>query len=293
MTQASDTTHAVRLDGKVVAAHQLASLSESLQSVLKGSQRAPKLVVVQVGEDPASSVYVKNKIKTAQSLGMSSEHRHLPESISEQALYAALDQLNQDASVDAILVQMPLPKHLDALSVIDRLGDSKDVDGFHPVHLGKLACGNPGNVLPCTPAGIIQILEHYQIPVEGKHAVVIGRSNIVGKPLSLMLLQGNATVTIAHSRTRNLSELTRSADILVAAVGVADLVTGDMVKPGAVVIDVGMNKKDGKLVGDIDQASVSTVAGYLTPVPGGVGPMTIAMLMKNTWTLYQQHILQV
>lgn len=242
----------------------------------------PGLAVVLVGEDPASQVYVRNKVRACERTGIKSTEIRLPAETTEAQLLEVIEKLNGDDSVDGILVQLPLPKHLSSEIVIAAISPEKDVDGFHVVSAGSLLTGRTG-FRPCTPYGVMKLLESVGCDPAGKSAVVIGRSNIVGKPQALMLLEKNATVTVAHSRTKNLSAFTREADILVAAVGRAKLVTGDMVKPGAVVIDVGMNRdENGRLCGDVDFDSVKDVAGAVTPVPGGVGPMTIAMLMTNT-----------
>ncbi|WP_027093763.1 bifunctional methylenetetrahydrofolate dehydrogenase/methenyltetrahydrofolate cyclohydrolase FolD [Cohnella thermotolerans] len=242
----------------------------------------PGLAVVLVGEDPASQVYVRNKAKACEDLGFYSEVHRLPADTSQENLLALIGRLNEQTGINGILVQLPLPKHIDEKAVIDAISVDKDVDGFHPVSVGNLTIGDD-SLLPCTPAGVIELLKRTGNSPAGKHAVVIGRSNIVGKPVSLLLLRENATVTIAHSRTPDLPALARQADILVAAVGVPKLVKKDWVKPGAVVIDVGINRLEtGKLCGDVDFDDVAQAAGWITPVPGGVGPMTITMLMSNT-----------
>lgn len=242
----------------------------------------PGLAVILVGEDPASKVYVNNKEKACMELGFYSEKYTLPESTEEKELLSLIDRLNQDDKIHGILVQLPLPRHLNEKKVTERILPEKDVDCFHPVNVGKLLTGD-SVFLPCTPAGVMEMLHKTNIDVEGKHAVVIGRSNIVGKPMAMLLLKENATVTICHSRTKNLKEHTLEADIIIAAVGKAGFVTADMVKKGAVVIDVGINRnEDGKLCGDVDFPEVSKISSYITPVPGGVGPMTITELMKNT-----------
>ena len=244
--------------------------------------RKPCLCVIIVGENPASQVYVRNKVKAAAYTGMDSKLIELPADTSEEALLAQIRSLNEDPAVDGILVQLPLPKHIDEEKVIDTISREKDVDGFHPANVSGLWLGKDC-IVPCTPAGVIRLIDSTGESISGKTAVVVGRSNIVGKPVAKLLLDRNATVVIAHSRTADLGAVTRQADILVVAVGRAGLVTGDMIKPGAVVIDVGMNRNaEGKLCGDVDFASCEPVASWITPVPGGVGPMTIAMLMKNT-----------
>ncbi|WP_019909674.1 bifunctional methylenetetrahydrofolate dehydrogenase/methenyltetrahydrofolate cyclohydrolase FolD [Paenibacillus sp. HW567] len=242
----------------------------------------PGLAVVLVGEDPASQVYVRNKEKSSTELGFHSEVHRLDASTSQEELLALVTELNSRDEIDGILVQLPLPKHIDEKAVINAIAVDKDVDGFHPINVGNLVIGDD-SLLPCTPAGVIELIKRTGTGMSGKHAVVIGRSNIVGKPVSLLLQRENATVTMCHSRTANIAELSRQADILVVAIGRANFIDGSFVKPGAVVIDVGMNRLDnGKLAGDVDYESAKEVAGYITPVPGGVGPMTITMLMKNT-----------
>jgi methylenetetrahydrofolate dehydrogenase (NADP+)/methenyltetrahydrofolate cyclohydrolase len=247
----------------------------------------PGLVAVRVGNDPASEIYVRNKAKKARELGLEGNELVFPETMSEAELLAEVDRLNRDDAVDGILVQLPLPKQIDPKKVIDAIRPAKDVDGFHPVSVGMLHLGRP-TLVPCTPAGVIRLIESTGEAIEGKHAVVIGRSDIVGKPVGALLLQRNATVTICHSRTRDLAGVARQADILVAAIGKPRFVTAEMIRPGAIVIDVGINRivegEKTKLAGDVDFAAAKEVAGWITPVPGGVGPMTIAMLMKNTVT---------
>ncbi len=242
----------------------------------------PGLAVILVGEDPASQVYVRNKIKACEESGLHSVFEKYDASLSQQALLARIEALNADAAIHGILVQMPLPRHIDPHRVIETIATAKDVDGYSTQSAGELMTGSPG-FNPCTPYGCMKLIDSTGVTLRGKHAVVIGRSNTVGKPMALMLLQGNATVTICHSATPDLKTHTLQADVIVAAVGRRNVVTADMVKPGAVVIDVGMNRNDeGKLCGDVDFAGVATVAGFITPVPGGVGPMTITMLLVNT-----------
>ena len=249
---------------------------------LTAQGRQPGLAVLLVGENPASQVYVRNKVKACEEAGVYSLLERHPASITEAGLLARIAELNADARIHGILVQLPLPAHIDAHKVIESISPAKDVDGFHMLSAGALMTGMPG-FKPCTPYGVMKMLEHTGVPLRGAHAVVIGRSNIVGKPMAMLLLAESCTVTICHSATRNLAALTREADILVAAVGRARMVTADMIKPGAVVIDVGMNRDEaGKLCGDVDTAAASAVAGWITPVPGGVGPMTITMLLVNT-----------
>ncbi|MCY9517313.1 bifunctional methylenetetrahydrofolate dehydrogenase/methenyltetrahydrofolate cyclohydrolase FolD [Paenibacillus apiarius] len=242
----------------------------------------PGLAVVLVGEDPASQVYVNSKHKACLELGFYSEVHRLPNDTTQEQLLELVGRLNEQTSIHGILVQLPLPKHIDEKAVIDAISVEKDVDGFHPISVGNMVIGDE-SLLPCTPAGVMEMLKRNQIPVEGKHAVVIGRSNIVGKPISLLLQRENATVTMCHSRTNNMRELTRMADILVVAIGKAQFVDRSFIKPGAVVIDVGMNRlENGKLAGDVNFDDVAEECGWITPVPGGVGPMTITMLMVNT-----------
>ncbi|WP_395055274.1 bifunctional methylenetetrahydrofolate dehydrogenase/methenyltetrahydrofolate cyclohydrolase FolD [Polaromonas sp.] len=251
-------------------------------AALRARGIVPGLAVVLVGENPASQVYVRNKVKACQDSGLHSVLEQYPVTLSEADLLARVDALNRDPAIHGILVQLPLPAHIDAQKVIEAISPEKDVDGFHVASAGALMVGQPG-FWPCTPYGCMKMLESIGYELKGKHAVVIGRSNIVGKPMALMLLQKNATVTICHSGTKDLKALTLQADVVVAAVGKRNMLTADMVKPGAVVIDVGMNRNDeGKLCGDVDFEGVKEVAGWITPVPGGVGPMTITMLLVNT-----------
>lgn len=271
------------IDGKVISAAVKESVAKEVE-LLKSQGYLPGLAVIIVGEDPASKVYVSNKEKACEQIGMKSVKYALPENTTNEELLALIDKLNHDETINGILCQLPLPRHLDEKAVIDAIDPVKDVDAFHPVNVGKIMTGDY-DFLPCTPAGIMEMLAYENIDIEGKTCVVIGRSNIVGKPMSMLLLHKNGTVTICHSRTKNLKEVCASADILVAAVGKANFVTADMVKEGAVVIDVGINRLDnGKLCGDVNFAEVEPKASYITPVPGGVGPMTIATLMKNTLT---------
>jgi len=272
------------LDGKAIAG-EIRDKAKAYMDKLLGQGIQLKLVVILVGEDPASTTYVRNKERLALEVGMASEVMRLPEETTQEGLLAAVDKLNSDETVDGILVQLPLPKHIDEKTVIERISPEKDVDGFHPVSVGRNFSGVPGAVWPCTPAGIMEMLRIKDISVEGKHAVVVGRSNIVGKPMAMLLLKSNATVTMCHSRTPDLAAVTRQADILVVAVGRAQMITAKHVKPGAVVIDVGMNRVDGKLTGDVDFDAVEPIASAITPVPGGVGRLTVATLMINTVTL--------
>ncbi|MBQ2932921.1 MAG: bifunctional methylenetetrahydrofolate dehydrogenase/methenyltetrahydrofolate cyclohydrolase FolD [Clostridia bacterium] len=271
------------LSGKVVSARIKENLTKEIAD-LKANGILPGLAVIIVGEDPASKVYVGRKEAMCTELGMHSEKFALPENTTQDQLLELVEKLNNDDKIHGILVQLPLPKHLDEKAVINNIRPEKDVDAFHPVNVGKIMIGDY-DFVPCTPAGIMELIAESGVEVEGKTCVVVGRSNIVGKPMSMLLLHKNGTVTTCHSRTKNLAEVVKTADILVAAVGKANFITADMVKPGAVVIDVGMNRlEDGRLVGDVDFEAVEKIAGAITPVPGGVGPMTIAMLMKNTFT---------
>ena len=272
---------AQRIDGNALSQQLRASVA-TRATALRARGITPGLAVVLVGDNPASQVYVRNKVKACHDSGIHSILESYPASLSEAELLARVDALNQDTTIHGILVQLPLPAHIDAQKVIEAIAPAKDVDGFHVASAGALMVGQPG-FWPCTPYGCMKMLESIGYDLRGKHAVVIGRSNIVGKPMALMLLQKNATVTVCHSATQDLKMLTLQADVVVAAVGKRNVLTADMVKPGAVVIDVGMNRDDqGKLCGDVDFDAVKEVAGYITPVPGGVGPMTITMLLVNT-----------
>ncbi len=272
------------IDGKRISTEIRAELKQETQAFVAETGVVPKLAVILVGEDPASQVYVRNKGRACEEIGFAAEQITLPATTTQEELDALVDRLNADKTVHGILVQLPLPKGLSEERVLLRISPDKDVDAFHPYNVGRMVAGQI-TYLPCTPAGVMELIERSGISVEGKDCVVIGRSNIVGKPMAHLLMQANGTVTVCHSRTKDLAEHTRRADVLVAAIGKANFVTADMVKPGAVVIDVGINRgADGKLTGDVDFASVEPIASYITPVPGGVGPMTIAMLMKNTLT---------
>ncbi len=276
------------IDGKAVSAATKNRIKGEVEA-LKAQGISVGLAVIIVGNDPASQVYVGSKERTCIELGMLSKKYELPESTTMDELLALINELNESPEIDGILCQLPLPKHLDETAVINAIRADKDVDAFHPVNVGKIMIGD-FDFLPCTPAGIMEMLSAYNIDVCGKNCVVIGRSNIVGKPMSMLLLHKNATVTICHSKTQNLAEICRQADVLVAAVGRPYFVTEDMVKEGAVVIDVGMNRPEGgKLCGDVDFDNVAEKCSYITPVPGGVGPMTIAMLMQNTLTAAKRH----
>ncbi|MGI0491978.1 bifunctional methylenetetrahydrofolate dehydrogenase/methenyltetrahydrofolate cyclohydrolase FolD [Alkalinema pantanalense CENA528] len=281
------------LDGKALSAKMYAEMTAQVQDLQAQYGRPPGLAVLMVGDNPASAAYVGNKEKACARVGIVSFGRHFPADTTQAELEQAIRELNQDDRVDGILVQLPLPgDHLDDVQLLLTIDPAKDADGLHPDNLGRLVRGEPG-LRSCTPAGVMELLKEYNVPLKGKKAVVIGRSILVGKPLALMLLEADATVTIAHSRTADLEAVARSADILVAAVGRPNLVTADMVKPGAVVIDVGINRiatPDGKgrLVGDVDFEGVKNVASYITPVPGGVGQMTVAMLLHNTILSYRK-----
>jgi len=268
------------LDGKALAAQVRAAVKQEVAALSQRGIR-PGLAVVLAGDNPASRVYVRNKVRACEETGVRSELYELPAAVSEEALLDRVLALNDDADVHGILVQLPLPKHINASKVLETVSPAKDIDGFHAANLGALVAGVP-HMVPCTPAGVMRLLDHAGVQLAGARAVVIGRSNIVGKPLALLLLARDATVTVCHSKSRDLQDIARSADVLVAAVGRAKLVTGAMVEPGACVIDVGVNRlPDGSLCGDVDFAAASAVAGWITPVPGGVGPMTIAMLLEN------------
>ena len=269
------------IDGKTIA-QEVRAEWKLRADALKARGITPGLAVIIVGEDAASKVYVANKVKACAELGLHSEHVALPADTSEAALLAKIAELNSDQKIHGILVQLPVPKHINSEKVLNAISPDKDVDGFHPLNVGALSTGNM-RFAPCTPYGCMKLLEKAGVSIEGKHAVVVGRSNIVGKPMAMMLLQANATVTICTSKTVDLAKFTRDADILVLAIGRTKMITGDMIKPGAAVIDVGMNRDEhGKLCGDVDFESAKEVAGWITPVPGGVGPMTITMLVANT-----------
>jgi methylenetetrahydrofolate dehydrogenase (NADP+)/methenyltetrahydrofolate cyclohydrolase len=285
-----DSLYANILDGKALAQRIQAQLSEQIEPLRLATGRPPGLAVLMVGDNPASAAYVRGKERACAKVGMASFGRHFPADTSQEELEQTIQALNQDERVDGILVQLPLPEHLDAVSLLHQIHPDKDADGLHPLNLGRLVRGETG-LRSCTPAGVMRLLREYQIDVKGKQAVVVGRSILVGKPLALMLLEADATVTVAHSRTHNLDELTRSADILIAAVGRPQLITSNMVKPKAVVIDVGINRVtdesgQSRLVGDVDFDSVREIAEFITPVPGGVGAMTVAMLLHNTVLSY-------
>ncbi|BAQ63532.1 bifunctional methylenetetrahydrofolate dehydrogenase/methenyltetrahydrofolate cyclohydrolase FolD [Geminocystis sp. NIES-3709] len=283
------------LDGKSLAKKVQSRLQVAIQEKIAEKKRPPGLAVLMVGDNPASAVYVNNKEKSCQKIGMKSFGKHFPTNTTQEELTAVIEELNQDPNVDGILVQLPLPDHFDSVALLHTIAPEKDADGLHPNNLGKLVRGEKG-LRSCTPAGVMEILKEYNIELAGKKAVVVGRSILVGKPLALMLLEENATVTIAHSKTHNLEEVTKEADILIAAVGKTEMITASMVKPNAIVIDVGINRIDtpdgkGRLVGDVDYNKVREIASYITPVPGGVGPMTVAMLLQNTYESYKNQLI--
>ncbi|MGB3790232.1 MAG: bifunctional methylenetetrahydrofolate dehydrogenase/methenyltetrahydrofolate cyclohydrolase FolD [Phormidesmis sp.] len=279
------------LDGKALAKQIQSGRVADIQAWMKQVGRPPGLAVLMVGDHPASAAYVRNKERACERIGIASLGKYLPRQSSQNEVAREIIALNENPDVDGILVQLPLPDHLDSSTLLNLIDPDKDADGLHPINLGRLVRGEPG-LRSCTPAGIMRLLSAYDLPLVGKRAVVLGRSILVGKPIGLMLLAANTTPTFAHSRTENLSELTRSADILVAAVGIPALITQEMVKPGATVIDVGINRVDDadtgkyRLVGDVDFASVEPIAGAITPVPGGIGPMTVTMLLENTIVSY-------
>ncbi|HBG02724.1 MAG TPA: bifunctional methylenetetrahydrofolate dehydrogenase/methenyltetrahydrofolate cyclohydrolase FolD [Firmicutes bacterium] len=269
------------IDGKGIAAEIRGELAKQVAG-LAAQGKTPGLDVVLVGDNPASAVYVRNKQKASKEIGINSTIHRLDEKTTREELLGLIERLNRDPKVHGILVQLPLPSHLDEDEVINTIAPWKDVDGFHPINAGKLQVGDTDGFVPCTPVGVLELVKRQEVPIEGQQVVVVGRSNIVGKPAALLFLRENATVTICHSRTKDVAEECRRADILVAAVGRPKMIKQDWVKPGAIVIDVGINRVDGKLVGDVDYEQVRQVAGAITPVPGGVGPMTIAMLLKAT-----------
>lgn len=284
------TSTAQILDGKALAQQLQAKLAAQIQAIQGQKGRPPGLAVLMVGDNPASAAYVRNKERACASVGITSFGKHFSTETTQAELEQEIEALNQDDRVDGILVQLPLPTHLDAIALLNKIHPDKDADGLHPVNMGRLVRGEDG-LRSCTPAGVMRLLQAYQIETKGKHAVVIGRSILVGKPQALMLLEVDATVTIAHSKTPDLGAIARTADILVAAVGRPGMITAEMVKPGATVIDVGINRVDtgdgkSRLVGDVNFEQVKSVAGYLTPVPGGIGPLTVAMLLNNTVESY-------
>ena len=277
------------IDGKLVSSEVRKKIASEVQEFKEKTGITPGLAVILVGNDPASAVYVRNKHRGCEEAGMNSYQIYLPEETTEEELLSKIEELNKDENVHGILVQLPLPKHISEDKVIAKISEEKDVDAFNESNVGKIVTGKY-SFLPCTPAGIMELLKFYNVDISGKECVVIGRSNIVGKPMALLLLAENGTVTVCHSRTKNLSDVTRRADILVVAIGRANFVKADMVKEGAVVVDVGINRlENGKLAGDVDFAEVEPIASMITPVPGGVGPMTISMLLKNTLTAAKNH----
>lgn len=284
------TITATRLDGKAIAKQIQAETKDKVAQFLESGQASPRLAAVLVGDDPASQVYVRNKERACARVGIESQLCRMPSSSTTDEVLVLINQLNQDSGVNGILVQLPLPSEVDTQRVLDAVDPAKDVDAFHPHNVGLISQGRP-QFLPCTPHGIVQLLKRYGLETQGRHVCVIGRSDIVGKPMAMMLAQknsalgpemANATVTLCHSRTADLPSVTRTADIVIAAIGRANFVTADMIKPGAIVIDVGINRTESGLVGDVDFESVASVAGHLTPVPGGVGPLTVTMLLENT-----------
>lgn len=278
------------IDGKHVASVLRTRIKKETTKILASTGKVPNLTVIVVGENPASQIYVRSKKKFALEVGFASDTLQLSDTITESELLAQIEKLNCDPSIHGILVQLPLPAHMNEQTIIRSIAVEKDVDGFHPEQVGGLSLGLD-TLEPCTPAGVIELLNHYEIDISGKNAVIIGRSNIVGKPIATMLLRRDATVTITHSHTTNLADITRAADILIVAIGKPNFLTIDMVKEGAVVIDVGINRTvEGKLVGDVDYEAVQKKAAYITPVPGGVGPMTIAMLLSNTLEAFKRSL---
>jgi methylenetetrahydrofolate dehydrogenase (NADP+)/methenyltetrahydrofolate cyclohydrolase len=277
------------LDGKTLAQKIQTRLAQEITSLQDQKGRPPGLAVLMIGDNPASAVYVRNKERACAAIGMVSHGRHFPNDVPQSFIEAEIERLNQDPEVDGILLQLPVPAHLNATEILYKIAPEKDADGLHPLNLGKLVRGERG-LRSCTPLGVMTLLQEYGIDPYGKKAVIVGRSILVGKPLALMLLEQDATVTIAHSRTPNLSKITAEADILVAAVGKPKLITAQMVKPGAIVIDVGINRlEDGTLAGDVDYPAVAEVAQSITPVPGGIGPLTVAMLLQNTLYSYKTY----
>lgn len=272
---------ATKIDGKLLAAKLREEVKVDAEKFEREYGRKIGLAVILAGENPASKIYVRNKIAACEETGVKSMEYYLPDSVTTEELVELVETLNADENVDGLLVQLPLPAGVNEKAVLSAVAPEKDVDGFHAVNAGNLMLGNPC-LAACTPSGVMELIKSTGTNIAGKHAVVVGRSNIVGKPVALMLLSENATVTVCHSRTQNLADYTRSADILVVAVGKKEFITGDMIKPGAVVIDVGMNREDKKLYGDVEYATAAEKAAFITPVPGGVGPMTITMLLKNT-----------
>lgn len=276
----------IKIDGKGIAQKTLAYIEKEHKLLKDKYGRAAGLAVIMVGDNPASEIYVKNKIKACETAGIYSRTIKFDENVTEKDLIEEIEKLNKDDKIDGILVQLPLPAHIDELKIINAISPEKDVDGFHSVNLGKMIIGDKTGFLPCTPYGIMQLLDEYGIDPAGKDTVIIGRSNIVGKPAAILFIEKSATVQVCNTKTKNTKEKIRNADIVIAAVGVPNFIKGEDIKEGAVVIDVGINRVNGKLCGDVDYEEVSEKAGYITPVPGGVGPMTIASLIKNTFKSY-------
>lgn len=276
----------IKIDGKGIAQKTLAYIEKEHKLLKDKYGRAAGLAVIMAGDNPASEIYVKNKIKACETAGIYSRTIKLDENVTEKDLIEEIEKLNKDDKIDGILVQLPLPVHIDELKIINAISPEKDVDGFHSVNLGKMIIGDKTGFLPCTPYGIMQLLDEYGIDPAGKDTVIIGRSNIVGKPAAILFIEKSATVQVCNTKTKNTKEKIRNADIVIAAVGVPNFIKGEDIKEGAVVIDVGINRVNGKLCGDVDYEEVSEKAGYITPVPGGVGPMTIASLIKNTFKSY-------
>ena len=276
----------IKIDGKGIAQKTLAYIEKEHKLLKDKYGRAAGLAVIMAGDNPASEIYVKNKIKACETAGIYSRAIKLDENVTEKDLIEEIEKLNKDDKIDGILVQLPLPVHIDELKIINAISPEKDVDGFHSVNLGKMIIGDKTGFLPCTPYGIMQLLDEYGIDPAGKDTVIIGRSNIVGKPAAILFIEKSATVQVCNTKTKNTKEKIRNADIVIAAVGVPNFIKGDDIKEGAVVIDVGINRVNGKLCGDVDYEEVSEKVGYITPVPGGVGPMTIASLIKNTFKSY-------
>ena len=278
------------IDGKALSEKILKEIEQEHSELEKKVERKAGLAVIIVGENPASQIYVRNKIRACEKVGFHSETIRLDENITEENLLLEIEKLNNNSNIDGILVQLPIPKHIDGLKIINAISAKKDVDGFHTTNIGKMIIGDETGFLPCTPAGVIQMFEEYNINLEGKDVLVIGQSNIVGKPMTLLLIKKRATVQVCNSKTKNLSEKLQKADVIVAAAGSPKLIKATDVKEGVVIIDVGINRVDGKLCGDVDFEEVSKKASFITPVPGGVGPMTIAILIKNTFKSYKQKI---
>lgn len=276
----------IKIDGKGIAQKTLAYIEKEHKLLKDKYGRAAGLAVIMAGDNPASEIYVKNKIKACETAGIYSRTIKFDENVTEKDLIEEIEKLNKDDKIDGILVQLPLPAHIDELKIINAISPEKDVDGFHSVNLGKMIIGDKTGFLPCTPYGIMQLLDEYGIDPAGKDTVIIGRSNIVGKPAAILFIEKSATVQVCNTKTKNIKDKIRNADIVIAAVGVPNFIKGEDIKEGAVVIDVGINRVNGKLCGDVDYEEVSEKAGYITPVPGGVGPMTIASLIKNTFKSY-------